>query len=412
MSEKGKADRELASEESEKGIVEKVEKVEENYENAKSPLWQKFNSYQKNLLCVRDVTDRLFRHMKGHSVSFKPEITDRKGKFSEEKLSGFVEGLLSRWAAKQRDGTYTDPSTGESMAEPYIQERQELYGCYLYMVMRCSLWKGGYNLVGGGEEERTDFAFLLEQAEKLLRAWCVMKELDGSKKNELFWGYDGHFGLHLYRFLSCPKAGYNNGFDRPGRLPVDNPAFMTDEGNVKRNQFKSIYISGRPEVLEEREDEAAQPEENIHNMEGNRDDENGYDIGDGHNEDDYGDGIDGAFVYEDGDCLEEHDALWHEEEAHWIQKQMDIEYLVLNFEHQDEYVKKCERFVDLFRQAGHDVLREFCGDLEEIVALYLVEKDIPPMMDTDKALDVYSGINDGPYRRAARYARGLQWKNL
>ena len=68
--------------------------------------------------------------------------------------------------------------------------------------------------------------------------------------------------------------------------------------------------------------------------------------------------------------------------------------------------------MELFQQAGHDVLRGFCEDLEEIVALYLAERDIPPVMDTDNALEVYSGIYNGPYRRAERYARGIQWKNL
>ena len=394
--------------------------IEKHFNYEKSPLWKKFEDYQKNLLCIQDVADRLLGHMKGTVVSFKPEVTDGKGKFSQEKLSGFVDGLLSRWAAKQREGTFTDSSTGESMAEPYIQARQELYGCYLYLVMRCSLCKGDYALVtGSGVEERADFAFLLEQSKWLMRGWCVMEEPDGSKKNQLFWGYDRQFGLHLYSVLLCPAAGYDNGFDLVGRLPVDHPAFLTDEGNVKRNQFKRIYLGRRPWSLEEKAEEAARSdeedmagdscgEEDGYDMEDSYGDEDGYDMEDSpYDVDDYDD---------DWEYPEERDAAWYEAEyeagQRQVQKQIDIEYLVLRFEHPDEYVEKCRRFVELFQQAGQDVLREFCGDLEEIVALYLAERDIPPVMDTDKALDVYSGIYDGPCRQAERYARGVQWKNL
>ena len=250
MKEENKTRRELFFNDSETNLVKKFEKYE------KSLLWKKSENYQKNLLCIQDIADRLLGYMKGHQASFKPEITDENGKFSQEKLSGFVEELLSRWAAKQREGTFTDPSTGESIVEPYIRVRQELYGSYLYVVMRCCLCKGDYALVTGREMEvRTDFAFLLEQAKRLWRSWCVMEKPDEGKKNELFWGYDDQFGLHLYRVLSCPKAGYNNGLDLVGRLPVDCPTFLTDEGNVKRNQFKSIYLGRRPWSLAKKAEE-------------------------------------------------------------------------------------------------------------------------------------------------------------
>ena len=348
-----------------------------------------------------------------------------------------MEELLSRWAAKQREGTFTDPSTGESIVEPYIRARQELYGSYLYVVMRCCLCKGDYALVTGREMEvRTDFAFLLEQARRLWRNWCVMEKPDEGKKNELFWGYDDQFGLHLYRVLSWPGAGYNNGLDLVGRLPVDCPAFLTDEGNVKRNQFKSIYLNRRPWSLAKKAEEAAQPEEDIAGD--SREGEDGHDTEDGYDtEDSYGEeeGYDTEDSYdeEDGydieddydieysydeeddyrdDMYEYRDDAWYEAEAREVQKQVDIEYLAMSFESSGEYVRHCRRFVELFQQAGQDVLRGFCEDLEEIVALYLTERDIPPVMDTDKALDVYSGIYDGPYRQAERYSRGIRWKNL
>ena len=427
MKEESKARRELFFNDSETNIIKKFETYE------KSLLWKKSENYQKNLLCIQDIADRLLGYMKGHQASFGPEITDENGKFSQEKLSGFVEELLSRWAAKQREGTFTDPSTGESIVEPYIRARQELYGSYLYVVMRCCLCKGDYALVTGREMEvRTDFAFLLDQARRLGRNWCVMEKPDEGKKNDLFWGYDDQFGLHLYRVLSWPGAGYNNGLDLVGRLPVDCPAFLTDEGNVKRNQFKSIYLNRRPGSLAKKAEEGAQPEEGIagdsregedghdtedgydtedsygeeegYDTEDSYDEEDGYDIEDiYYEEDDYGDGM---------DFPEYRDDAWYEAEERQAQRQVDMEYLAMSFESSGEYVRHCRRFVELFQQAGQDVLRGFCEDLEEIVALYLTERDIPPVMDTDKALDVYSGIYDGPYRQAERYSRGIRWKNL
>lgn len=59
----------------------------------KSPLLKNFKNYEENLKCIQDVTDRLLDCMKGYGISYKPEITDRKGKFSEKKLSDFVEKL-------------------------------------------------------------------------------------------------------------------------------------------------------------------------------------------------------------------------------------------------------------------------------------------------------------------------------
>lgn len=435
---------------------------EKEFAYEKSPLWKKFEGYQKNLLCIQDVSDRLLGHMKGHVASFRQEITDGKGNFSQEKLSGFVDELLSRWAKKQREGTFTDPSTGESMVEAYIRARQELYGCYLYLSMRCSLCRESYTLMTGGSlKERTDFAFLLEQAKWFMRAWCVVKEKDGSKKNQMFWGYDGQFGFHLYRVLSNSAAGYDNGFDLIGHLPMDHPASLTDEGNVKRRHLKRIYAGHSPWPLEGKAEKMTQPDgEDM--ARGGCGDEDGYDREDSYDGKDghsmkgnygggdihdmdgsHGDGdvhdMDGSYGYkdiydmeyspdeeegydedgydEDGwEYPEMHDAAWYEADyeigQREAQKYLEIENLALGFEHREEYVGKCVRFVELFQQAGQDVLREFCEDLEEIVALYLAERDIPPVMDTDKALDVYSGIYDGPCRRAERYARGIQWENM
>ena len=86
----------------------------------------KQEDYRKNLVCMEEVTDRLLGHMKGHGFSFRQEITDSKGDFSQEKLCGLVEELVERWAETLRESTDTDPGTGESLAEPYIRERRPL----------------------------------------------------------------------------------------------------------------------------------------------------------------------------------------------------------------------------------------------------------------------------------------------
>ena len=200
----------------------------------------KQEDYRKNLACMEEVTDRLLGHMKGHGFSFRQEITDSKGDFSQEKLCGLVEELVERWVETLRESTDKNPDTGESLAEPYIRERRELYGLYLYLVMRCSLCQGAYAKAypyGSVEKERTDFAFLLEQARRLTRRWCVMAEPDGGKRNELYEGYDEHFGFHLYKTLVDPQRITDDSALSPWWKRQNNLKRLTNEGNMKR-----IYI--------------------------------------------------------------------------------------------------------------------------------------------------------------------------
>ena len=152
---------------------------------------ERLESYRKNLRCLQEVTEELMSHMKGRDWSFRQEITDKHRKFSQAKLQALVTELLELWTEKVREGTDADPDTGESLAEPWLRERRELYGLYLYLVMRCSLEQGGYTDAWGGDmKERTDFAFLLEQAKRLSRDWCVLTGPDGARRNELYWGFD------------------------------------------------------------------------------------------------------------------------------------------------------------------------------------------------------------------------------
>lgn len=176
-------------------------------------------------------------------------ITDKKGKPSQEKLRALVTELLDIWAAKVRERTDADPATQKSLAEPWLQERRELYGLYLCLVMRCSLEKGAYSDARGGAElkERTDFAFLLEQARRLSRDWCVLAGPDGTRRNELYWGYDAHFGFHLYYALHDPDVlkGYVNPGNDWSLTPdwkrvCDQPdSQLTNEGGLKRIYLKN-----------------------------------------------------------------------------------------------------------------------------------------------------------------------------
>lgn len=427
-----------------KSVLEKFE----NYE--KSPLSERYENYEKNLLCIRDVTDRLVGHMKGHGVSFRQEITDGKGNFSQEKLLALVERMLSLWAEKQREGTFPDPSTGKSLMEPYIQDRWELYASYLYLVMRCSLCQGGYALVRSGEmKEQTDFAFLLEQAKRLIKSWCVMKYLDGSKRNELFYGYDCHFGLHLYQVLSCQGVVCGgdtlDGIYLQTQLPMYHPELVTDEGNVKQNLFKRIYLGHVPASLavkKESQKKTAQPEnmaqsdaqvccsceeeydkaedgyageadyEDNYGMEENYDIEEDYGIEDNYDYDiDYNDDYDADSLYDEL-LPEGYAEAEFEAGEQWAQRQYELEKMFLYFEHSEEYVDACDRFVKQFRQAKPEVVRGFYEELEEIVDLYLVAQGNSPLLDTDKALEVYSSIYDDALQRARRYERGIQWKTM
>ena len=229
-----------------------------------------------------------------------------------------------------------------------------------------------------------------------------MARPDGSKKNELFQGYDEHFGFHLYRVLSTPYDVLNyGGGDEEYALtpywksPETRLAELTDEGNMKR-----IFLRHRGSVPPAAEEE----EEAEDAAEAEQADEELWD-------DDFDDC--GGYAYEPL----EYD-LTPEEEALYSAGQQKAErdnaryWLAMNFEGREEYLAACNRFVSLFEQAGPEVLRDFYEDLERIVDLYLARRGIAPLTDTDKALDVYSRIFDGPFRQAARYAREIKWNNL
>lgn len=377
---------------------------------------EKLENYQKNLRCIQDAADKLLSHMKGHGVSFRSEIVDRKGDFSQEKLNNLVEKILFLWAAELRAGTLTDPDTGESLAEPYIQTRRELYGSYLYLVMRCTLQQGEYNLVCGGNEmkEQSNFDFLLKQARRLFRSWCVMAESDGRKKNDLFQGFDDHFGFHLYGVLSFPEFGFVNLLTFEADRPMKRLELLTDEGYVNRLGLKAVFPDGAYGLQAKNTETEGQTNEESGDGEIVLDLTNGED---GYGDDsEYGD-LDYDFDYDPDYDSEDYfpeevkEALYEQEQQQG-QKKVEIEYVSISFKNREEYLAACKRFVELFQQAKPEVLWRFCEDLEMMIGLYLLEQDIPPLVDTDKALDVYSRIADDPSRQARRYERGSQWKNL
>lgn len=370
--------------------------------------YEKIENYQKNLFCIQDVTDKLLGHMKGYDYSFRSEITDRKGNYNEEKLRGLVEEMLSGWAEEVRYGMDTDPATGENMAEPYIRARHELYSLYLYLVMRCSLSRGAYRACSGSEEERSDFAFLLEQAKRFSRSWCVMSCPDKAKRNVPFEGFDPYFGFHLYHVLSNPGLdSFDHALTPHWKSPVERLDLLTNEGSMKRILYKHFVPASRVMETEEaeRQEELVQSEEDAG--------DSGYDYDD-YDYDDYDD-----YDPEEDRISREIDeaaGLWdyamEERRQEQLAQSSLLESLVWSFTGREEYILACKRFVSLYEQAEPEVLRGFYEDLERIVDLYLVQKEISPLTNTDNALDVYSRIYDGPYRQAKRYGRGIQWNNI
>ena len=392
--------------------------------------WEKLENYQKSLRCLQEVTDELLSHMKGRDWSFRQSITDDKGKLGQEKLHALVTELLDLWAARVREGTDVDPNTKQSLAEPWLQERREMYGLYLYLVMRCSLEKGGFHDARNDAEleERTDFAFLLEQAKRLSQDWCVLAEADGTRRNELYWGYDAYFGFHLYYALHDPDV--LKGYVNPGNDWSLTPDWkracdqlqdqLTNEGSKKRIYFRHSGSWFRqtlaPEETDEPEEEISdEPEEQV------PDEETGelelMDEADNPSEDDYAgwataEDDDWFFPFSSEEDYYEFKMAEMDQYSEEDSRAMGLTFLAAGFEDPAEYCSACERFVEIFQTARPEVLRDFYMDLEEIVDLYLAVREIAPLMDTSKALNVYSRIYDGPLQHAKRYGRGLQWDTL
>lgn len=432
---------------------------------------EKQEDYRKNLVCMEEATDRLLGHMKGHGCSFRQEITDSKGNFSQKKLCGLVKKLLEFWAKTLREGTDTDPDTRESLAEPYILERRELYGLYLYLVMRCSLCEGAYANAypyGFVTKEQTNFAFLLEQARRLSRKWCVMAGPDGKKRNELYEGYDEHFGFHLYKTLMNPDGRNDDCALSPWWKRQDHLDYLTNEGNMKRiyirhlsGSFQGIMdektATGENTVLEKTTAQvkaAVQAKEIVqaedycdavetdstgsgsgyendydgykNNYDGYEDNKEGYKNnieGYKNNEEDYDDEADedyDGYEYDDDDdpypfpdfeTKAEFEAARMEHLTQEYERADYLAALALNFACKAEYLEACRRFTALFETARPEILWGFYQELEKIVNLYLAEQNLAPLVDTDKTLDVYSRVSDGPCQQASSYERRQQWKN-
>ena len=109
-------------------------------------------------------------------------------------------------------------------------------------------------------------------------------------------------------------------------------------------------------------------------------------------------------------------AAWQEAEYEQMSelsgRNWEMLQIILRFEDMNEYCSACRRFEELFKGAETEILRDFCQELEEIVNLYLSQREIAPLADTDKALDVYGLTCEGPLRQARIYGRGLQWEDL
>ena len=364
--------------------------------------WDTLDNYRKNMWCLREVTDRLQGHMKGHDYSFRSAITDKDGNLDQEKLCTLVTDLLSGWADYLRGGLYPDRPGEENPAEPYLRARRELYSLYFYLTMRASLCEGAYALTSGGEEEkeRTDFAFLLEQARRFSHSWCVMVGPDGARRNEPYEGFDSYFGLHLYRVLTDPEGKtFDSTLTPYGKAPMQDLLNLTNEGSMKRIYCKRLAPPSSMEKAAEKnvQETAAEPM-----------DDADYD------EEDYGGDYDPA---EEGwDLAEPFQSVFPADDLGALSAEYEqtdqLAHLALRFTGRDEYLTACGRFVTLYQQAPAEVLQGFYNEMEEIINLYLLRRGLTVLADTDKTLDIYSRIYDGPGRQAKRYERGILWDNL
>lgn len=381
---------------------------------------ENLNIYQKNLQCLQEAADELMRRMKGHDYSFSREITDKNKAFCPEKLHALVEEMLSLWEAKLRSKRFVP----ERWVKSHLRTRRELYGLYLYLVMRCSLYQEGYFCARGSERnERTDFAFLLEQARWFSRSWCITDGPDGSRQNEPRNGYDGHFGFHFYspinHYLTFNELDVRSLDDdwamTPPHLRAENRSFYNQIQTIQSEETEEPEEAEPPQETEELQ-EAEPPQETEELQEA--EDEELYD--DGSDDDDFDYDL---YDLEDDEFLSPLDLLDEDSRAAWLEAENEREeelsergwellQIVLSFEDRGEYCSACERFEELFKGAETEILQDFCQELEEIVNLYLSQREIAPLVDTDKALDVYRRLCEGPLRQAKIYGRGLQWKDL
>lgn len=371
---------------------------------------EKLEIYEKNLQSLQEAADELMRHMKGYDYSFRREITDQKGEFCPEKLRSLVEEMLSLWEEMLRTNRY--PKAG--WVKSYLQTRRELYGLYLYLVMRCSLCEGGYYYaLDRDQKERTDFAFLLENAKWFSRCWCITDGPDGTTQNEPAGGYDRQFGFHLYspinHYLTFKELNVRSLDDdwalTPPHLRVEKWRYKTAK-TVETGKTKQPEETEQPEQIGETEQPDMDDDDLFYEEE--YDDDILADAFPDPGEDDFWGPLD--------DLDEEDRTAWleaeYEQESRLATRNLDLLFLVQQFGGLDEYRSACERFAELFRKAGTQIPQDFYQDLEEIVNVYLGQHKIAPLADTDKALNVYSRICEGPLRLAKSYGKELQWKAL
>lgn len=82
-----------------------------------------------------------------------------------------------------------------------------------------------------------------------------------------------------------------------------------------------------------------------------------------------------------------------------------------DFDGKAEYLANCEKFVTLFEQASPEIIHGFCADMDDIISSSLVAGNVPILLDTDKTLNIYGRVFDGPYQQAKKWAKHIQWLN-
>ena len=235
-------------------------------------------------------------------------------------------------------------------------------------------------------------------------------------KNQTFYGNE----LVPSTFKLCLMNLYlHNIGDIYGNVPVTlGDALLTDPG------YRVDYVLtnppfGKKSSITFTNEEGAQEEEELETAEQIEETgEPGMDVEDLYEDGDYDydyddDGYDYDYGYDDEYY---DDPSWVEAENEYQgeleARNWNLLQLILRFEDMGEYCSACQRFEELFKGAETESLRDFCQELEDIVNLYLAQRETAPLADTEKALDVYSRVCEGPLRQAKIYGRGLQWKDL
>lgn len=109
-------------------------------------------------------------------------------------------------------------------------------------------------LASGMEERPVTPRHGVRECRRLSQDWCVLTGPDGTRRNELYWGYDAYFGFHLYYALHDPDV--LKGYVNPGndwsltpdwKRACDQPdGQLTNRGQFEANLLQTLRVPVQP----------------------------------------------------------------------------------------------------------------------------------------------------------------------